>query len=202
MPAEATTGSSGTSRGTARAGSLRCPGTRGARARHGSRRDAARRHLAGRQGLPRRRERRRDGLLRSGGQVHLGARAGRAGPRLCRHRRQGRHLPRRRRRRERGLLPDADHQRDVAAAGPGRADVRVDGIARACAAHRAVGQGLRPARFAVPRGPRAPRRRRGNDLRRRGERQAWRPGVGARRRRPRNRPATSRWRLSRRRSWP
>ncbi len=47
-----------------------------------------------------------DGLLRSGGQVHLGARARRAGPRLRRHRRQGRHLPRRRRRQERGLLPD------------------------------------------------------------------------------------------------
>jgi len=48
--------------------------------------------------LPGRRGRLANGVLRSGGQVHLGARGGRAGTRLRRHGRQGRHLPRLRRR--------------------------------------------------------------------------------------------------------
>ena len=167
-----------------------------------SRRGAAGGDLARRQGLPRGVGRGADRVLRSGGQVHLGARGGRAGPRVRRHRKQGRHLPRLGRRQERGVLPHADVERHVAADGPRRPDLRRHGVARARAPHHAGRQGLPAARVAVPGDPRASRRRGGDDLRRRGERQVQRPGVADAPRLPRSRPGVRRWHRSRRRSWP
>ena len=146
-----------------------------------------RRHLARRQDLQGRSQRRLDHVLQRRRQVHLGAGGGRQGQRLRRHRRQRRHSQDHARRQRQRLLQDQHHPRDGARLRQERQPDRRHRHARQGAADRSRRQAVRAARLAVPGNPRAAVRRQGRALRRRAQRTAQLrrgPGGDRQRRRP------------------
>ena len=105
-------------------------------------------------------------VLRSRRQVHLGARRRSNRDALCRHRRQGRHLQDHAGRPGHAFYKaNATNVVSLAMHAERRADRR-NRSARPRVQDRCDRQGVRAARFAVPRDPRHPRRRRRDDLRR------------------------------------
>ena len=93
------------------------------------------------------------------------------------HRRQGRDLQDRARRQGHDVLQDQGDARDGARLRQGRQPAGRHRHAGQGAAHRRRGQGVRPARFAVPGDPRAALRRQGRAVRRRDQRTARRAAA-------------------------